>query len=159
MALCGYALAGLLPAVLIVPGQAIAQRLGLHPRVAVMAMVNVGIPLLFVATAAFYPRARWVAVGVPLALCAFLVERVMEIVPQFWTWHAGLFAARLHPIATVSVLASGAIAVATCFALSPVRRVGVKPLPHACRSCGYDMGELEKCPECGGASAGGANSG
>lgn len=150
LALAGYAMAGLIPAALITPASALFVRMQIHPGAATAILVNLVLPLLFVATAVYYPRPLFALLGVPLALAAFTTERVIEMNPAFWQWSPGLFATRIHPIVTVGALISGAIAVATCFSTMPLRRVGVPPKPNACHNCGYDLGEeILQCPECG----------
>lgn len=148
-ALAGYALAGLLPALLMTPARAIAIRYGVHPGMPTAFLVNLLIPATFVATAWKYPRVRFVWIGVPLALVLYTAERAIEISPSPSTWSLGLFVARLSPIVTVACVISGAIATAACFAIRPVRIVGLKPSPTACPQCGYETEGLVACPECG----------
>lgn len=143
-------MAGLIPAALITPASALFVRMQIHPGAATAILVNLVLPLLFVATAVYYPRPLFALLGVPLALAAFTTERVFELNPAFWQWTPGLFATRIHPIVVVGAIISGGIAVATCFSTMPLRRVGVPPKPDACHGCGYDLGEeILQCPECG----------
>ncbi|MBX3390596.1 MAG: hypothetical protein KF691_14195 [Phycisphaeraceae bacterium] len=139
-----------MPALLDAPLRKVLVYFQLPPVGATIILVNIMIPLLFVATAVIYPRPLFAILGVPLALVAFTTERLIELNPAFWQWSLGMFAARLHPIVTVGTIISGAIALSACFATMPRRRVGVPPLPNACHNCGYDLGEeILQCPECG----------
>lgn len=150
LALVGYTLAGLVPAALLTPAAGLAHRLQVHPGTFVALIVNFMIPLMFVATALFYPRPRIAVAGAVLALLAFTLERMFESNPAVWQWNLRLFRAMLNPIVTVGTMISGAIAIATCFSIHPFRRVGVPPAPDACHNCGYDLGkEIVRCPECG----------
>ncbi len=147
--LTGYALAGLLPALLMTPARAVAIRYGMHPGLPTTFLVNLLIPATFVATAWTYPRVRFVWIGVPLAIFLYTAERAIEMSPLPSAWSLGFFVARLSPIVTVACIISGAIATATCFAVRPVRIVGFKPSPSACPECGYETAGLIACPECG----------
>jgi len=122
----------------------------IHPGAATVIPVNFIIPLAFVATATSYPRASFALLGVPLALVGFTVTRMFQINPWFWQWSTAMFLSRVNPFVVVSSIVSGAIAIATCFATNPVRRVGVSPPPNSCHNCGYDLGQdILQCPECG----------
>lgn len=150
LALVGYSLAGIFPAAVDPLLRDLFVRVQIQPGAATALLVNLVIPLLFVATAAAYPRAAFAAFGVLLAFLGFTITRLVQLNPWFWNWTAGMFLSRINPIVTVSSIVSGAIAVATCFATNPVRRVGVPPPPNSCHNCGYDLGEeILQCPECG----------
>ena len=150
LALGGYALAGILPGALdgILRGQLV--RWNLPPAAAIVILVNVVLPILFVLTAAFYPRPALVLPGVLLALCGAVLVRIALSGPSSLPPSTGYFPVRLHPITVVATLISGAIALATCFATMPLRSVGVPPDPKACRTCGYMLDDqMRQCPECG----------
>lgn len=150
LAVAGYTLAGLAPAVLDTPVRSVLVHFQLPPVGATIILVNFMIPLLFVTTAVVYPRPLFAILGVPLALVAYTTERLFELNPAFWQWSAGMFVSRLHPIVTVGTIFSGAIALSTCLASMPRRKVGVAPPPNSCHNCGYDLGyEIFQCPECG----------
>lgn len=124
--------------------------MSVHPGAATAILVNLVIPLAFVGTAAAYPRASFTILGVALALLGFTTTRMFQLNPQFWNWNVGMFGSRFSQFVTISSIVSGAIAMATCFATNPVRRVGVPPPPNSCHNCGYDLGDdILQCPECG----------
>ncbi|MBL8887965.1 MAG: hypothetical protein JNK16_15010 [Phycisphaerales bacterium] len=150
LALIGYTLAGAVPAAVEPALRNLLANQQIHPGAATAILVNLVIPLFFVATAVIYPRASFAVGGVALAFIGFAVTRLVQLNPLFWHWNLGMFLSRLNPFVTVSTIVSGAIAMATCFATNPLRRVGVPPPPNACHNCGYDLGaNILQCPECG----------
>ncbi|MGH7244098.1 MAG: hypothetical protein ACREJD_11840 [Phycisphaerales bacterium] len=147
LALLGYTLAGLIPAAAEPPLRNLFIQLQTDPRAATAILVNLIIPLLFVSTAVVYPRASFAVVGVPLALLGFTVTRMFQLNPLFWQWTVGMFVSRISQFVTISSIISGAIAMATCFATNPIRRVGVPPPANSCHNCGYDLGtDILQCP-------------
>lgn len=146
----GYTLAGMFPAAIEPSLRNLCIQMQIHPGASTAILVNVIIPLAFVGTAVVYPRASFAVLGVPLALLGFTVIRMFHLNPLFWQWNLGMMVSRFSQFVTVSSIVSGAIAVATCFATNPVRRVGVPLPPNSCHNCGYDLGDdILQCPECG----------
>lgn len=149
-ALAAYLFGGALIGAALPYGQAwCAAHLG-RGGIAVAIVVNLAMPALIVALAAWRPRV-WVALlGAFLATAALLVTATRTIpVPTRAFIESSVRG--MGPVLVVAIVAYHVLAVITVFAVSPWRRVGVAPPDDGCKTCGYSQKGLmgERCPECG----------
>lgn len=141
----GIAFALALPALRMAAGNAFAKR-----ALGNFYVINIALPLLVVALAAWYPRMRAALLGALTLSLAFLLTAFTPN-PQWNVGWLSNYLVSLSPIVIVACLAYPVLGAVTVGVVRWFRRVGPPPDPTLCRACGYSLIGLPepRCPECG----------